>query len=120
MKMKNQSRFLFPGVRPFLGARVCDPPRSPCAAVYSGGVLPGVRSESQARGPRIGLLLLLAACAALCNCTQVPLYKRSRLADFTMKPDRDPLSVSLREHVFFSREAASGGRAIGGGGCGCN
>lgn len=64
--------------------------------------------------------LLFVGCAALCNCTHVPLPKRGKLADFAMKPDRDPLSVSLREHVFFSREAASGGRAIGGGGCGCN
>ena len=45
---------------------------------------------------------------------------RAKLADYTMEPDRDPLWTSLREHIFFSREAASGGRSIGGGGCGCN
>ena len=64
--------------------------------------------------------MLLLGCATLCNCTHVPLMKRGKLADYTMSPDRDPLGLSLREHVFFSREAASGGRAIGGGGCGCN
>ena len=65
-------------------------------------------------------LLLLLTCAALCQCTHVPLMKRGKLADYTMEPDRDPLWTSLSEHVFFSREAASGGRGIGGGGCGCN
>jgi hypothetical protein len=62
----------------------------------------------------------LLACAALCQCTHVPLMDRGKLADYTMKPDRDPLWSTLTEHIFFSREAASGGRAIGGGGCGCN
>ncbi|MBX7210234.1 MAG: DUF4266 domain-containing protein [Verrucomicrobiaceae bacterium] len=65
-------------------------------------------------------LLALVICVLLCQCAQVPLMKRGKLADYTMSPDRDPPAVSLREHVFFSREAASGGRAIGGGGCGCN
>jgi hypothetical protein len=37
-----------------------------------------------------------------------------------MNPDRDPLGGSLTEHVYFSREAASGGRGVGGSGCGCN
>lgn len=63
---------------------------------------------------------LLLVTVALCQCAPVPLMKRGKLADYTMSPDRDPLGMSLREHVFFSREAASGGRAVGGGGCGCN
>ena len=32
----------------------------------------------------------------------------------------DPGSRALREHLWFSRETANGGRTIGGGGCGCN
>ncbi len=65
-------------------------------------------------------LLLFLVTSALCHCTHVPLFKRGKLADYTMEPDRDPLSTSLRDHVFFSREGAPGGRSIGGGGCGCN
>ena len=42
------------------------------------------------------------------------------LADYTMNPDRDPLGASLTEHIYFSREAATGGRGVGGSGCGCN
>ena len=56
----------------------------------------------------------------LCQCTQVLPWQRGRLADYSMRPDREPLALALGEHVYFSREAASGGRGIGGGGCGCN
>ena len=47
-------------------------------------------------------------------------WQRGKLAEYSMRPDRDPLALTLGEHVFFSREAATGGRGIGGGGCGCN
>ena len=42
------------------------------------------------------------------------------LADPIMRADRDPMGTMLDEHIYFSREAASGGRGVGGGGCGCN
>jgi hypothetical protein len=37
-----------------------------------------------------------------------------------MQTDSDPLLDGLTEHIYFSREAASGGESVGGGGCGCN
>ena len=54
------------------------------------------------------------------GCAHVKPWERSALADYTMRGDRDPLSIALDEHIYFSREAASGGRGVGGGGCGCN
>jgi hypothetical protein len=42
------------------------------------------------------------------------------LSDATMRGDRDPAGLLLAEHMWFSREAAAGGRGVGGGGCGCN
>lgn len=66
------------------------------------------------------LVLLALASFSLCQCTPVLQWERGRLADCSMRPDREPLGLSLSEHLFFSREAASGGRGIGGGGCGCN
>ena len=42
------------------------------------------------------------------------------LTDYAMDPGRDPLATAMAEHVFFSRESASGGRGVGGAGCGCN
>lgn len=54
------------------------------------------------------------------GCTTVQPWQRGNLADYTMRADRDPLYLSMTDHVYFSREASSGGRGVGGGGCGCN
>ena len=54
------------------------------------------------------------------GCSSVKPWEKGYLADYTMKPDRDVLEVVFSEHMWFSREAASGGASIGGGGCGCN
>jgi hypothetical protein len=54
------------------------------------------------------------------GCVAVQPWERGTLSDYTMRPDRDPLHDSLRDHVYFTREAAAGGRGVGGGGCGCN
>ena len=67
-------------------------------------------------------LLLLAGVAALLTsgCANVQPWQRGTLADYTMRADRDPLALAMAEHMWFSREAAFGGRGVGGGGCGCN
>lgn len=67
-------------------------------------------------------LWALAAVLALLagGCAGVKPWQRGPLTDYTMRPDRDPLADSLYEHVYFTREAAAGGRGVGGGGCGCN
>jgi len=68
------------------------------------------------------MFLLLAALllALLSGCQAVQPWERGTLAEYGMRPDRDPLSAHLAEHVFFTREATSGGSGVGGGGCGCN
>jgi Domain of unknown function (DUF4266) len=67
------------------------------------------------------LLAASAACLLLgSGCAHVKPWERSTLADYTMRGDRDPLGIAQDEHIYFSREAASGGRGVGGGGCGCN
>lgn len=66
-------------------------------------------------------LVLCAGCVVVtCGCANVKPWQRERLADYTMRSDRDPLTFRLAEHMWFSREAATGGRGVGGGGCGCN
>ena len=74
--------------------------------------------------PRFLRYFVLTLIAGLCftgsGCETVKPWERGDLADYTMRPDRDPASDSLYEHVYFTREAASGGRGVGGGGCGCN
>ena len=54
------------------------------------------------------------------GCETVKPWQRKTLADYTMRGDRDPLADGIYDHVFFSREMASGGKGVGGGGCGCN
>ena len=67
------------------------------------------------------LLLVCAALVMTCaGCANVKPWERGTLSDYTMRADRDPLFDTLSEHVWFSREAAYGGRGVGGGGCGCN
>jgi hypothetical protein len=68
------------------------------------------------------MLMAFAALASglLVGCKTVQPWERGTMADYTMRPDRDPLSITLAEHIYFTREAAAGGRGVGGGGCGCN
>ena len=70
------------------------------------------------------LSVALGACflvsLGLSGCTNVKPWQRGTLADYTMRSDRDPLGNTFSEHIYFTREAASGGRGVGGGGCGCN
>ncbi len=78
------------------------------------------------RSTRLSILAALSAGAWLLGgCTNPSLvrvqpWQRGTLADYTMDPGRDPIGTAQMEHVFFSREAASGGRGVGGSGCGCN
>jgi hypothetical protein len=60
-----------------------------------------------------------SGCASA-NLAPVKPWERATLAGYTMRPDRDPLHTAMAEHVFFSRETATGGRGVGGSGCGCN
>ncbi len=66
------------------------------------------------------LLFAVAATLLASGCANVKPWQRGTLADYTMRSDRDPIAVAFSEHMWFSREAASGGRGVGGGGCGCN
>ena len=73
---------------------------------------------------RLSILDALGA-ALLGGCTtplavRVRPWERAALADDTMNPDRDAMGTAMTEHVYFAREAASGGRGVGGSGCGCN
>ena len=64
----------------------------------------------------IGLCLLLA----LTGCTDVKAWQKGNLAKSHMAFETDPLDSRLMQHVYFSKEASSGGYGVGGGGCGCN
>jgi hypothetical protein len=67
-------------------------------------------------------LLLTAAIAVLSGCAfeKVQPWDRDLLAEDKMQLVPSPLDNYYDEHIYFSKEAASGGQGVGGGGCGCN
>ena len=66
--------------------------------------------------------VLLASLSFLGGCANIGVkpWERSVLARDDMQIVSDPLDSSIDEHVYFSKEASSGGQGFGGGGCGCN
>jgi hypothetical protein len=47
-------------------------------------------------------------------------WQRGILARDDMRLAFSPLDLATDDHIYFSKEASSGGRGFGGGGCGCN
>lgn len=67
--------------------------------------------------------LAIVIAAAVCGCESMPNvqpWEKGNLAKPEMAFDSDPLETRFSEHIYFSKEAASGGSSVGGGGCGCN
>jgi len=65
----------------------------------------------------IALVALLSGCATM----QPPKpWEKGQLAKPQMQFDADPMNARLTDHIYTSKEAASGGYGVGGGGCGCN
>lgn len=62
----------------------------------------------------------VAAFAALEGCAGVKPWDRNVLARDDMQIVSDPLENAIDQHIYFSKEASSGGQGFGGGGCGCN
>ena len=65
-------------------------------------------------------LTLLAAALSLSGCAGVQPWDRDILARDDMQLVSDPIEAASDDHIYFSKEASSGGRGFGGGGCGCN
>ncbi len=68
----------------------------------------------------IAKLLLLTVTVMLAACTPVAAWERGTLARPEMALESDPLEGTLDDHIYFSKEASSGGNSTSGGGCGCN
>jgi hypothetical protein len=71
---------------------------------------------------RLCLLLAVPGALSLAGCSSVGVkpWQREMLAREEMQLDGNPVDASIDDHIYFSREATSGGRGFGGGGCGCN
>lgn len=66
------------------------------------------------------LVALLGAALGGCASMGVEPWQRDVLARQEMQLITDPVEASIDDHIYFSKEASSGGRGFGGGGCGCN
>jgi thiol-disulfide isomerase/thioredoxin len=70
----------------------------------------------ESRGPEQALAIAPVAAVGL----GVRPWERGLLADPAMQLLANPLEAEVDDHIYFSKEASSGGRGFGGGGCGCN
>ncbi|MBE9528830.1 MAG: DUF4266 domain-containing protein [Proteobacteria bacterium] len=66
------------------------------------------------------ILLLVATAAAATGCANVQPWEKEFLASPAMRFDSDKEETAVREHFLGTREGASGGFGVSGGGCGCN
>ncbi|MCW8851379.1 MAG: DUF4266 domain-containing protein [Gammaproteobacteria bacterium] len=66
------------------------------------------------------LLLTIVTLLGGCSSMGVEPWERDLLAKDSMQLVPDYFDNFYDEHIYFSKEASSGGRGVGGGGCGCN
>lgn len=73
-------------------------------------------NQKQIRVILVMFLLLLGGCSSM----GVKPWERDLLAKDEMALNAEGIDLGLDDHIYFSKEATSGGRSFAGGGCGCN
>jgi len=71
----------------------------------------------------ISVLILVSGCGTVRNITvkeDVKPWQKDTLAQKSMQFPQDAMQSYVDDHIFFSKEASTGGNGVGGGGCGCN
>ncbi len=69
------------------------------------------------------LLFSISACNTFSTMglvEEVKPWERGLLAQDSLSLNPDPMESFVDDHIYFSKEASTGGRGVGGGGCGCN
>lgn len=69
---------------------------------------------------KLSFLFIVMALLAGCSSMGVEPWQRDLLAKDSMQPVPNYFENFYDEHIYFSKEASSGGQGVGGGGCGCN
>lgn len=65
------------------------------------------------------LCVILCFLCSACVTTVEP-WEKGRFAKNEMAFEPDAMQAAFHRHVYFSKEASSGGATNSGGGCGCN
>lgn len=65
-------------------------------------------------------ILVVALGVGGCAVQPVNPWEKGLLAKPEMTFEADPLDQRFTQHIYGSKENASGGFGVGGGGCGCN
>ena len=69
---------------------------------------------------RVMAITLMVIAVSACSSMGIQPWERDLLAKDSMQLVPDYLDNFMDEHIYFSKEASSGGQGVGGGGCGCN
>jgi len=69
---------------------------------------------------KLALIVPLITVTSGCASLGVEPWERDLLAKDEMSLTSSPIDSALDDHIYFSKEASSGGKGFGGGGCGCN
>jgi hypothetical protein len=102
--------------------------RGPVAAIREPAAVSGLPAARIRLAVAVAVAIAVRACVAcaaaafLAGCASLGTepWERDVLARGDMQIVADPLEASLDQHIYFSKEASSGGQGFGGGGCGCN
>jgi hypothetical protein len=71
---------------------------------------------------RLSVLMIVGAGALASGCSSLGVkpWQRDVLSREDLQLTADPIDQAIDDHLYFSKEASSGGRSFAGGGCGCN
>ena len=71
---------------------------------------------------KLGAVFTLVVGIPLAGCSSLGVepWQLDLLAKDEMALTSSALDAALDDHIYFSKEASSGGKSFGGGGCGCN
>ena len=71
---------------------------------------------------QLSMLMIFGAgaLASWCSSLGVKPWQRDVLSREDMQLNANSIDEAIDDHLYFSKEASSGGRSFAGGGCGCN
>ena len=68
----------------------------------------------------VSLIFVISIIMSGCASVGVQPWERDLMAKREMQPITHPLVAGVDDHIYFSKEASTGGKSANGGGCGCN